>query len=141
MLVEIHPPAGAPNPPTQYTWYDLEIVQVHFNVDQEIHKHNFINNTFMMEGYEHSVSTMSMTGVLTVDSNFYGVTVEDKKTNMLMAASMWWTIGDNNIRTQCAQIKWRGWEQYIMIDRLEMTKVAGEEEYTYTLTMTIHEGA
>lgn len=142
MQIEIYPPPSVSGTDFALQWYDLEVVQVQFSLSQEIHEYNITDmNTFFMEGFEHSKSLMTFMGVLTVDSNIPGTTLEDKKDNLMEAASAWWTFGDQSIRSNCAQIKWRGWSQHMMIERLEIEKTAGdEEEYNYTLGIMIHEG-
>lgn len=141
MNIEIYPPVGGTSPPFASAWYGLEILQVQFSLDHKIHEYKIKdNNVFMMEGFEHSTSSMSLNGVLSDDSVFVGSTLEDKKDNLILAASEWWTKSDQRIRTNCARIKWRNWEQYMMIERLNIEKTAGEESYDYELSVIIHEG-
>lgn len=141
MEIKIYPPVGVTSP-FSFTWYHLEIDQVQFSLNHKIHEFKIIDkNIFYMEGFEHSTSSMSFNGVLTTNSDFVGSDLEDKKDNMINAASAWWTCSDQRIRTNCAKIYWRGWEQYMMIERLNIEKSAGEEEeYNYELSILIHEG-
>lgn len=141
MQIEIHPPTGATSP-FSMQWYDLEATKLTFDLSQKIHEYLVSDkNKYVATGYEHSVSTMSITGVLTVDSDLPGTTVEDKKNNWIEACSGWWEIDKGKYRINCMQIKWRGWSQYVMIERLAIEKVAGEEEeYPYELVVKIHEG-
>lgn len=142
MQVEIHPPASVTSPWGDQ-WYDLEITQVTFDLSHKIQDYNVTTkNKFTMAAFEHSASAMSLNGVLTSDSAIPGSTLEDKKENWIEAASAWWIFGSGKVKTACAQIKWRGWEQYIMIERLSVEKTAGEEEeYPYEMKILIHEGA
>lgn len=141
MQIKIYPPDGATSP-FSMQWYDLEVVQVTFNLSQQIHEHVLSDkNKYVMDGYEHSSSTMNFRGVLSADSDLPGSTLEDKKENWMEACSGWWEIDKGKDRTKCVQIQWRGWTQYCMIERLAIEKAAGdEEEYPYELVVVIHEG-
>lgn len=142
--IKIMPPTKISDSPFTFdTWYELEIIQVQFSLNHKIHEYKITDmNTFYMEGFEHSTSSMSFNGVITIDSGIPGLTLENKKDNFIDAASEWWTFGDQRIKSKCSKIYWRGWEQYMMIERLSIEKPAGdEEEYNYELSIIIHEGA
>ena len=142
MEIKIYPPVGVTYPYV-LNWYKLEIHGVQFSLNHKVHEYKISNmNTFYMQGFEHSTSSMSLNGVLTASSEFVGNDIEDKKDNLINAASAWWTCSDQRIKTNCAQIRWRGWDQYMMIERLSIEKSAGEEEeYSYELSIMIHEGS
>lgn len=143
MKIKIYPPTNISGSPFTKQWYDLDIIKVSFNLSQNIHEYNIADsNRALMAGYEHSTSIMTLNGVISLNSAIPGSTIESKKENFMEAASAWWTFGDQINRVECAQIDWRGWVQYIMIQRLEIESIAGEEtdEYSYTLTLFIHEG-
>ena len=142
MEVKIYPPDKISDSPFNFEWYDLGVSQVTFDLSQRIHEYNITaKNKFTMTGYEHSTSKMKLTGVISENSDLPGSTIEDKRDNLIEAASGWWMFGDQKIQTDCAKIYWRGWEQYIMIEKLSIEKIAGEtESYDYELEIIIHEG-
>ena len=124
MEIKIKCPSEATAPFQIDHYYQLEITQIRFNISQKLHEHKIKDkNKYLVEGYEHSKTDITLNGVI-------------------KAASEWWMAGDARQRTKSAQLYWRGWEQYIMIERLEFMKVAGEvESYEYDLTVIVHEGA
>ena len=143
MEIKIKCPSEATAPFQIDHYYQLEITQIRFNISQKLHEHKIKDkNKYLVEGYEHSKTDITLNGVLTAKSDFIGDDLEEKKDNLIKAASEWWMAGDARQRTKSAQLYWRGWEQYIMIERLEFMKVAGEvESYEYDLTVIVHEGA
>lgn len=142
MDVKIYPPPSISGSAFSLQWYDLEITQINFNLTQKIEEYNITdNNRALVRGYVHSTSTMSFNGVISADSGIPGATLEEKKENLMEAASSWWTWGNQINRTECARIDWRGWVQYMMIERLAIEKTAGDEDaYDYELVVFIHEG-
>ena len=143
MEIKIKPPASISSSPfATGTWYNLEVTRAFFNMNAKIQEYKIKDkNKFVFEEYTHSSSTMMFNGVITASSGLPGATLEAKKENLIEAASAWWTFGDQATRTNCAHIYWRGWDQYMMIERLAIEKTAGDEEsYDYELTVVIHEG-
>ena len=144
MDIKIMPPLEISGSDWQLsTWYELEIYQLTFNTDIKLQEYNIKDkNTYLVAGYSHSVSAINLLGVITENSDIPGSTLEEKKENLIEAASAWWTFGDQQIKTNCSRIDWRGWDQYMMIERLDIEKSAGEDnEYPYEMKIIIHEGA
>lgn len=143
MDIEIYPPADISSSPFHLQWYELEITNIQFNLNHKIHEYKISNkNTFLMQGFEHSFSNMILSGVLTANSDVVGATLEEKKENLIEAASTWWTFNSDNTKVKSPKIKWRGWEQYMMIRRVDIINSAGEEaeSYEYEMEISIHEG-
>lgn len=142
MEVKLYPPANISSSPFKLEWYLLEIAQLTFDVGQKIHEYNITaKNKFTMSGYEHSTSKITLSGVISADSGLPGATLEEKKDNLVEAVSGWWMFGDQKNRTECAQLYWRGWTFYVMVERLSIERTAGDTEaYDYELTILVHEG-
>lgn len=139
--IKLTPPDGVALPFT-HTDYLLEVNKISNNTSQKLHEYKIKDdNKFLVEGFEHSSTSISINGTLTVDSGFVGDTLEDKKDNLIKAAAEWWQVGNPKKRTECAQLYWRGWSQYVLIERLEVIKVAGEDDsYDYIMSFLVHEG-
>lgn len=141
LQVEIYPPVGSTSP-FSLQWYELEVTDVEFELNQKIHEYLISDkNKYVMSCYEHSASTINLSGVLTINSKLPGTTLEEKKLNLIEASSNWWQIDKGKSRIKCMQIKWRDYKQFCMIERLNIDSTAGEEEYPYELVLAIHEGA
>ena len=142
MEVKIYPPLHISSSPFIGQWYNLRIEKLSFDVSQKIHEYNITaKNKFTMTGYEHSVSKVTLSGVISIDSDLPGATLEEKKDNLVDAASGWWFYGDQKNQTECAKLYCRGWEFYIMIERLSIERTAGDTEaYYYELIILILEG-
>lgn len=141
MDVSIYPPPGSVSPWVN-RWYGINVIEVKFDLSATINEHPIIDkNTFLFSQYKHSTSAINIDCILTADSDIQGTGIEDKKNNLIDAAVMWWSYDDAKIKTNCAQIRWRGWVQYVMIEKIDFDKIGGDEiEYLYTLRCIIHEG-
>jgi len=141
MEVKIKPPPDVTAPFVLDYYYLLEATSVTFDISQRLHEHKIKDkNKYLVEGYEHSSTAIKVTGVLTADSDFQGADLEEKKDNLIKAASEWWLLCKT--KATSAFFYWRGWEQRVMIERVEFMKNAGEvESYDYDLSLLVHEGA
>lgn len=141
MEVKLRPPGSALSPWVG-RWYDLNTIEVKSDLSASINEHPITDrDTFLFSQYLHPTSRIIIDCILTADSDIQGSSIEDKKNNLIDAAAMWWGFGDAKIKTDCAQIRYRGWEQYVMIEKLNIEKVSGDDiEYIYTLDCVIHEG-
>lgn len=141
MDVELLAPTAAVDPWTD-RWYDLNAVTVKSDTTATINEHPVTNrDKFLFSQYLHPTSKIIIECILTEDSDIQGSGIEDKKNNLVNAVATWWKVADVKIKTNCAQIKWRGWAQYVVIERLSIEKIAGDEiEYFYTLDCIVHEG-
>lgn len=141
MNVRLKPPSGASSPWTN-RWYELDVIEVKFDLSANVNEHPIIDKTtFLFSQYLHPRSKITVDCILTADSDVQGSGIEEKKLNLIEAAAIWWSEGEAKVRTECAQIDYRGWEQYVLVEKLDISKEAGDEvEYTYTLDCIIHEG-
>ena len=141
MEVKLHPPDGATSPWTD-RWYTLNAMEVKSDLSATINEHPITDkDTFLFSQYLHPTSRIIIDCILTSGSDIQGSGVEDKKDNLIDAAATWWTVGDAKTRTDCARIYYRGWAQYVIIERLGIDKMSGDDtEYIYTLECIIHEG-
>jgi hypothetical protein len=141
MEVKITPASSAIAPWTDRA-YLLNVVEIKTDLSASINEHPISDkNTFLFSQYLHPTSKIIIDGVLTADSDIQGSTIEEKKDNLIDAAALWWSYDDAKVKANCALLYYRGWEQYVMIESLDIEKVAGDEiEYFYTLTCVVHEG-
>lgn len=141
MNVKLKPPTNASSPWAN-RWYELDAMEVKSDLSANINEHPITDrDVFLFSQYLHPTSKIIIDCVLTANSDIQGSSVEDKKLNLIEAAAIWWKEGEAKVRTECAQIDYRGWVQYVLIEKLDIEKVAGDEtEYSYTLDCVIHEG-
>lgn len=141
MEVKITPASLAVAPWTDRE-YTLNAIEVKTELISSINEHPVSDkNTFLFSQYRHPTSKIIIDGIITADSDIQGATIEEKKDNFIDAAAMWWSYDNARLKTNGAIIYYRGWEQYVMIEKLDIQKVAGDEiEYTYTLDCIVHEG-
>lgn len=141
MEVKLHPPSGATSPWTD-RWYDLDAMEVKHDLSASINEHPITDKeTFLFSQYLHPTSRIIIDCILTSGSDIQGSDIEDKKDNLISAGATWWTHGDAKTMADCAQISHRGWEQYMIIEKLDINKPSGDDtEYVYTLECIIHEG-
>ena len=142
MEVKLTPAVGAQSPWLTGKAYLLNVIEVKTDLVTAINEHPISDkNTFLFSQYLHPTSKIIIDGILTEDSDIQGSTIEEKKDNLIDAAAMWWSYADVKTKTNCAVLYYRGWEQYVVIETLDIEKVAGDEiEYFYTLTCIVHEG-
>ena len=143
MEVKLITPPGCVSPWALQS-YNLEIIELKFDVAGQTHENPITDKeTMMFSQYKHGTSQITLKGILTDDSAIPGTLVEDKKNNLITAAASWWHSGGADVKepTDCMQLYWRGWTQYVIIERLEIEKIAGDEvEYQYTITLIVNEG-
>ena len=142
MEVKIRPPDDISSSPFQTgNWYNLDIIEASLDLSHALSMKDILyKNTSYVAAFYHNTTQMQFRGVVSNDSGLPGSSAIVKRENLIEAASTWWTYGNPEHRTKCAQIYWRGWSQYCMIERVVFDIIAGEEAFEYTLSVIIHEG-
>jgi len=141
MEIKIHPPPNGVALPWTYTWYNLDITDVTLNITNSIQEYKIKSKTdFYFEQYLHSTTEYSIVGVLTENSAVPGLTLTEKVEN-LINTSVWWSLGDQRYKTNCARISIYGYTERVIIERVETEISAGDSnECRYSMTLIIHDG-
>lgn len=143
MEIKLITPPGCASPWALQS-YDMDITELKFDVECQVHENPISDKeTMIFSQVKHGTSRISLKGILTADSVIPGSTVEDKKNNLITAAASWWHSGGVDVKdpADCMQLYWRGWVQYVIIDRLECETIAGDDiECEYNMTLIVNEG-
>lgn len=121
--------------------YALNVETIKFNLSSEINFHPIIDKEkLLFDQRKHPVTEISLSGIITADSDLPGTTIYDMRDNLIAAVVKWNIAADIKTKTNCPQLVYRGNTFYVVIDRIETTRSPGSDEIPYIMNLIENKG-
>lgn len=122
--------------------YTLNTEKISFSLSSEINFHPILDKeTLLFDQMVHSVTHITVRGVISDDSDIPGADIYEKRDNLIAAGIKWNIATDIKVKTNCPQLIYHGNTFYAALDRVETERVAGANEIPYILNFIENEGS